>query len=1004
MVIISDEFIPTTNDELTETSTHLNTNKTESASVNDANSNVGDDLEDSVELNGESENERKEETRFQTSAHQHEIPQKEEACSYCGIDSPKRLLKCNICNKWFCNRKPEISFSSTTGNNPDGSNENTAQAIDAVQTNEIGENTAIGPKSIANFNNRSSSHIVNHLVLSHHNTVSCHEDSDFGSSVLECYNCGCTNAFLLGFVPAKSDVIVVILCRIPCGQQKNSNWDTDKWQPLIENKQFIPWLCELPSAEQIVKSNMITLSQISKLEAKWRLNQQATIMDILDFEEVEDEVIPILMRYHDAFQYQRSFAPLVKLEADSDKSLKESQALEHISVTWHESSLSSSSHEADLPSSYLASFSLSTYESSGLKVAVGDEMILRYNGPEHSPWEASGYIIKLPNAHRDQFTLELKKKPPMELMNGFTAEFVWKGIPYDRMQEALKKFAVNKKSTSGYLYYSILGHEIPSTGFDSRLPASFSIPGFPCLNQSQETAIRSALQKPLSLIQGPPGTGKTFTSATLVYHLVNIHKEKVMVCAPSNVAVDHLAMQLLELGLKVVRLTAKSREDIESSVSQVALHNLVLKAATGEFKGLLNTKQTTGELNNEQYKKLVNYFRKYEASILKNADVVCCTCVGAGDKRLGSNFRTVLIDESAQAAEPECLIPIVKGARQVVLVGDHQQLGPIILNRKAADAGLKQSLFERLILLGHIPHRLEVQYRMHPNIAEFSSIMFYEGSLQNGVTMEQRTLPRLQFPWPSPSIPMMFWANYGREELSTNGTSYLNRIEAMNCERIITKLLTQGIKPEQIGVITPYEGQRAYIVQYMQLTGSMNKDLYMDVEVSSVDAFQGREKDFIIFSCVRSNDQDVIGFLKDPRRLNVALTRSRYGLAILGNPRSLSRNVLWNHLLTYFRSKGCLVEGSLENLQMCTIQLNKASTMKKYEPQTSYINKYTYEGDDAITSNAQNERSNSIDTFDTHSLLSFNDMDMNDPASLFQQNNDLSSFLSKNFQNSLNFE
>lgn len=212
---------------------------------------------------------------------------------------------------------------------------------------------------------------------------------------------------------------------------------------------------------------------------------------------------------------------------------------------------------------------------------------------------------------------------------------------------------------------------------------------------------------------------------------------------------------------------------------------------------------------------------------------------------------------------------------------------------------------------------------MNPYLSEFPSNMFYEGSLQNGVTTEQRTHYNSTFPWPILEIPMMFWSNYGKEEISGNGTSFLNRIEAMNCEKVVSLLLRDGVPPEEIGVVTPYEGQRAYIVQYMLLNGTQSKSLYADVEVASVDSFQGREKDYIIFSCVRANDKNIIGFLRDPRRLNVALTRARYGLVILGSPKSLCSNPLWNHLLVHFREKGCLVEGPLENLQLCTIQLRR---------------------------------------------------------------------------------
>ena len=343
-----------------------------------------------------------------------------------------------------------------------------------------------------------------------------------------------------------------------------------------------------------------------------------------------------------------------------------------------------------------------------------------------------------------------------------------------------------------------------------------------------------------------------------------------------------------------------------------------------ELTKLNQLKNELGELSSQDEKKFKQLTRNAEREILGSADVICCTCVGAGDPRLARfKFRTVLIDESTQSAEPECMIPLVLGCKQVVLVGDHQQLGPVIMNKKAAKAGLNQSLFERLVILGCAPIRLNVQYRMHPCLSEFPSNMFYEGSLQNGVTMHQRIRRDVDFPWPVNDAPMMFWSNLGNEEISASGTSYLNRTEASNVEKIITRFFKAGVQPQDIGIITPYEGQRSYVVTSMQNTGSFKKEQYKEIEVASVDAFQGREKDFIVLSCVRSNDHQGIGFLSDPRRLNVALTRAKYGLVILGNPKVLSKHPLWHYLLLHFKERNCLVEGPLANLQVSLLQFSR---------------------------------------------------------------------------------
>jgi regulator of nonsense transcripts 1 len=187
----------------------------------------------------------------------------------------------------------------------------------------------------------------------------------------------------------------------------------------------------------------------------------------------------------------------------------------------------------------------------------------------------------------------------------------------------------------------------------------------------------------------------------------------------------------------------------------------------------------------------------------------------------------------------------------------------------------------------------------------------------------ERVLPGLELPWPDPSRPIFFWMSTGNEEMGNSGTSFLNRTEASAVEKLVTLMLKKGVTPDQIGVVTPYEGQRAFVVSHMQKAGSLRSELYKELEVASVDSFQGREKDFIIVSCVRSNVQQGIGFLRDPRRLNVALTRAKYGVVIIGNARLLARNPLWHSLLTHFQERELIVEGPLNNLQRSMINLPK---------------------------------------------------------------------------------
>ncbi|KAK5612973.1 Regulator of nonsense transcripts 1 [Crenichthys baileyi] len=204
------------------------------------------------------------------------------ACCYCGIHDPACVVHCNTSKKWFCNGR----------------------------------------------GNTSGSHIVNHLVRAKSKEVTLHKNGPLGETVLECYNCGCRNVFLLGFIPAKADSVVVLLCRQPCASQsglKDINWDSSQWQPLIQDRCFLSWLVKIPSEQEQLRARQITAQQINKLEELWKENPTAALED-LEKPGVDEEPQHVLLRYEDAYQYQNIFGPLVKLEADYDKKLKESQA------------------------------------------------------------------------------------------------------------------------------------------------------------------------------------------------------------------------------------------------------------------------------------------------------------------------------------------------------------------------------------------------------------------------------------------------------------------------------------------------------------------------------------------------------------------------------------------------------------------------------------------------------------------------------------------------------
>jgi len=303
-----------------------------------------------------------------------------------------------------------------------------------------------------------------------------------------------------------------------------------------------------------------------------------------------------------------------------------------------------------------------------------------------------------------------------------------------------------------------------------------------------------------------------------------------------------------------------------------------------------------------------------QLKILQSAEVVCTTTIAAGGEILSKlNFSGILVDEVAQATELSVMVPIVlrggKTQKRLVLVGDHCQLPPGIQSQEAETRGLSLSIYSRLQRAGIEPAFLDTQYRSHPKLAEFSSEAFYSGALGSGVDGAERPAPK-GIPWPNKDVPVAFVEVGSPEE--AEGDSKSNTAEAQRVMRLVAQIVAaQELGFDDIGVVTPYVAQVRKLRQLFRTIVPPNFD-FRRLEVASVDAFQGREKEIIIFSAVRCNAKGNVGFLGDWRRLNVMLTRARRGLVVFGTASTLCNDHYWDRWLKWCEKNGAVHGGDLK--------------------------------------------------------------------------------------------
>ncbi|KAL6710764.1 DEAD-box type RNA helicase [Coniothyrium glycines] len=518
------------------------------------------------------------------------------------------------------------------------------------------------------------------------------------------------------------------------------------------------------------------------------------------------------------------------------------------------------------------------------------------------------------------------------------------------------------------------------------------------VNKAQAKAIKSAIDNDaFTLIQGPPGSGKTKTITAIVGAILSDSfrnrgttipvpgrqqsestSKKLLVCAPSNAAVDELVMRF-KAGIKTlngeerkVNIVRLGRSDaIKANVQDVTLEELVnqklgvdpasggdrqatqklfqehksvseqLRMAyqqrdSGEAKGEAATRlsdditalrrhKTALGTKIDQIKdeeKLASRNadlnrRRAQETVLNDAHIICATLSGSGHEMfqgLSIEFETVIVDEAAQCVEMSALIPLKYGCAKCILVGDPKQLPPTVFSKEAARFQYEQSLFVRM-QKNHPDdvHLLDTQYRMHPEISLFPSQTFYDGKLLDGGDMAGL---RKQ-PWHKSMLlgPYRFYDVQGQHQAAPKGHSLIN-IAEINIAMQLYKRLTSDYPDYdfkgKVGIITPYKSQLRELKN--RFTTTYGPNILEDIDFNTTDAFQGRESEVIIFSCVRASPAGGIGFLQDIRRMNVGLTRAKSSLWVLGNSQSLVRGEFWRKLIEDAKARKRFTDGNLQKM------------------------------------------------------------------------------------------
>ena len=503
---------------------------------------------------------------------------------------------------------------------------------------------------------------------------------------------------------------------------------------------------------------------------------------------------------------------------------------------------------------------------------------------------------------------------------------------YKLMFEALDRVMKAKNNRLAYLRDLFYSHQKAGR-------FSFEPMKFPWLNPTQERAVNEVLwAKDMAIVHGPPGTGKTTTLVEAINETL-MRESQVLVCAQSNMAVDWISEKLVDRGINVLRIgnptrvndkmlgfTYERRFESHADYPQLwAIRKAIRELRKNRKKGSENYHQKMDRLKS----RAAEIELRINAELFGEARVIACTLVGSAHHLLeGMKFGTLFIDEAAQALEAACWIPM-KRASRVILAGDHCQLPPTVKSIAALRAGLGKTLMERIAEnKPEVVTLLKIQYRMNDEIMRFSSDWFYGGKVESAPQIKYRSVLDYDHPitWidtsneenqitiegedaPEDSASASSAANQNsdlnfKEQFVGESFGRINKAEAeltlLTLAEYFTKISKRRVLEERIdvGIISPYRAQVQYLKKLIKKY-EFFKPYRRLISVNTVDGFQGQERDVILISLVRSNDEGQIGFLKDLRRMNVAMTRARMKLIILGNKDTMTKHPFYKKLWEY---------------------------------------------------------------------------------------------------------